>query len=607
METKKFLFRTRWKSYLPSLVFLLFPLLILPSIKSFFSPNTLIGSICLALLIRFSLTNQVLPLRLLKSKDAYAGYYYHHHTTRAFAITPLFSVLYFYLVTLVIMDDPTPPLLGLVMGYTVCGMLYCGIGYISYLSFETRSLIILEDYRRLFDRQFAHALFLVLAALIEVVGILYFLQPHIEEKIEIHQVLKDPDSIFAKLVLAWLVLSVIAVGSFRFFSKQIPSSIFFLRSLPIVLLVSSCSVSISEQLLVIMEVDSYFLGFQRNVQILLFLFLAIAVSSLLFYWAGRREDPESLPLLRTPDFRGGRALSRLFLVIILIPFAISMIGLEEGGVIASLLVASIPLLSIRQKMRLDSLIAERTLELEEENSRKTQELEQARQLQLAMLPQVPPALPHIEIAWYMETATEVGGDYYDYSLAEDGTLTVALGDATGHGMQSGVVVTATKSLFQSMANTPGIVETFTAMSHSIRGLNLERLHMAMAMVKIKDYKLRISSAGIPPLLLYRADTGAVEEILVAGMPIGSSSSFPYQQEEFDLHPTDTLVLMTDGLPERLNPQEEEFGYPRTSELFSRIAELPPDEICRRLTQGGEEWAEGKPQDDDITFVVIKMK
>ncbi|MBT4504385.1 MAG: SpoIIE family protein phosphatase [Gemmatimonadetes bacterium] len=284
-----------------------------------------------------------------------------------------------------------------------------------------------------------------------------------------------------------------------------------------------------------------------------------------------------------------------------------MIGLEEGGVIASLLVASIPLLSIRQKMRLDSLIAARTLELEEENRRKTQELEQARQLQLAMLPQTAPELPHLEIAWYMETATEVGGDYYDYSLAEDGTLTVALGDATGHGMQSGVVVTATKSLFQSMADTPGIVETFTAMAHSIRGLNLERLHMAMAMVKIEDYKLRLSSAGIPPLLLYRADTHTIEEILVAGMPIGSSASFPYRQEEFDLHPGDTLALMTDGLPERLNPREEEFGYPRTCELFAEAAELAPGEICRCLTQGGEEWAKGKPQDDDITFVVIKMK
>ena len=50
----------------------------------------------------------------------------------------------------------------------------------------------------------------------------------------------------------------------------------------------------------------------------------------------------------------------------------------------------------------------------------------------------------------MFTATEVGGDYYDFDLGDDGTLTVAIGDATGHGMRAGTLVTATKSLFQAL-------------------------------------------------------------------------------------------------------------------------------------------------------------
>jgi serine phosphatase RsbU (regulator of sigma subunit) len=242
-----------------------------------------------------------------------------------------------------------------------------------------------------------------------------------------------------------------------------------------------------------------------------------------------------------------------------------------------------------------------------ENARKTQELEQARQLQLSMLPSDKPSTPLLDISWYMETATEVGGDYYDYSLADDGSITITLGDATGHGLQAGTVVTAAKSLFQSLADQPSIVDSFRVMSRSLKGMNLPRLGMAMTICKITDHKLLISSAGIPPALLYRDNTKEIEEIEIGGMPLGYSTSFQYQQEEYVLNPGDTLVLMSDGLPERLNSQDEELGYPKTQQLFAEAAEMAPDAICAHLAAGGDEWAKGREQEDDVTFVVMKMK
>ena len=65
--------------------------------------------------------------------------------------------------------------------------------------------------------------------------------------------------------------------------------------------------------------------------------------------------------------------------------------------------------------------------------------------------------------------------------------------------------------------------------------------------------------------------------------------------------------MSDGLPERLNNQDEELGYPRTQQLFLEAAERTPEEICQHLAQGGDEWADGRPQDDDVPFVVLKVK
>jgi serine phosphatase RsbU (regulator of sigma subunit) len=85
-----------------------------------------------------------------------------------------------------------------------------------------------------------------------------------------------------------------------------------------------------------------------------------------------------------------------------------------------------------------------------------------------MLPKQLPQLPHLDIAVYMRTATEVGGDYYDFHIGMDGTLTVVLGDATGHGMKAGTMVTTTKSLFNVLAPNPNIVETFHEMTTMLK-------------------------------------------------------------------------------------------------------------------------------------------
>lgn len=243
----------------------------------------------------------------------------------------------------------------------------------------------------------------------------------------------------------------------------------------------------------------------------------------------------------------------------------------------------------------------------EENARQAQELEDARNLQLSMLPQDKPPTPQLDISWHMETATEVGGDYYDYTLDSDGNLTIVLGDATGHGMQAGTVVTASKTLFQSMGNEPQIVETFSAMSRGLKNMNFPRLGMAMTMVKLHDNHLRLSSAGMPPMLLYRTTTGKVEEVLLEGMPLGYTALAEYEEREFELSAGDTVLLMSDGLPERMNAADEWLDYPKTLEAFESVGDLTPDEIIEHMVGIGEAWADGRENDDDESFVCLKFK
>jgi hypothetical protein len=237
----------------------------------------------------------------------------------------------------------------------------------------------------------------------------------------------------------------------------------------------------------------------------------------------------------------------------------------------------------------------RCLMLAAENGRRANELGEARKLQLSMLPRDVPVHAYLDIAWYMETATEVGGDYYDCSLGPDGTPTLALGDATGHGMMAGTIVTAAKSLFKAFADRPVITEAFTAMSRSPQGMNLPRLGMAMAMIRIRDHHLTVSSAGTPPVLIYRAASSEIEEVEIPGVPLGCPATSPYQQRELDLCPGDVLVLVSDGLPERRNAQDEELGYPATQALFREAVDKDPGGICRHLADGGGGWAGEDPR------------
>jgi serine phosphatase RsbU (regulator of sigma subunit) len=244
--------------------------------------------------------------------------------------------------------------------------------------------------------------------------------------------------------------------------------------------------------------------------------------------------------------------------------------------------------------------------LEAENERKTRELEEARELQLSLLPKTLPQHPEIDIAVFMKTATEVGGDYYDF-FQDDGALTVVIGDAAGHGVRAGTMVTVVKGLLTARAGHLELPSMLQEATRAIKQMNLGRMHMAVSMVRVREGRILASSAGIPPPLIYRAATGATEEVGLAGMPLGSLQDAAYRQWDSELQPGDTVLLMTDGFPELLDRERNQVGYPRVRQLFASSAAREPEAIITELSAAVEEWTGGEPPDDDITFVVLKAK
>ena len=245
--------------------------------------------------------------------------------------------------------------------------------------------------------------------------------------------------------------------------------------------------------------------------------------------------------------------------------------------------------------------------LQSENLRQTQELDAARDLQLSMLPETMPEHQTVALAAFMQTATEVGGDYYDFNLADDGTLTLAIGDATGHGTKAGTMVTATKSLWHAFSGEPDLVVVLQKSSRALKQMGLPKLYMALALARVQDHTLELAGAGMPPALVYRAATRHVETIPLKGMPLGGPGTFPYQKTCVLLSAGDTVMLMSDGFPELFNAEGEMLGYERAVTVFDEVADRSPEEIIEHFKESASTWMNGRAQDDDVTFLVMRVK
>lgn len=244
--------------------------------------------------------------------------------------------------------------------------------------------------------------------------------------------------------------------------------------------------------------------------------------------------------------------------------------------------------------------------IQADNDRKTKELEDARKLQLSMLPKELPQVPNLDIAVYMKTATEVGGDYYDFNVDARGNLTVLVGDATGHGMMSGMMVSIMKTFFTSKRSRIDLIDFFENANNSIKEMQLGRLMMALIGVQITSDKIIATNAGMPSLLYYRNKSRKAGEFVSNNLPLGGMKNTKYLVKGVRYEKGDTVLLMSDGFAELENSQNEQYGYERIKEKFRSLVHKTSNEIIEELKVTASEWTDGTEPDDDVTFVVIKF-
>ncbi len=243
--------------------------------------------------------------------------------------------------------------------------------------------------------------------------------------------------------------------------------------------------------------------------------------------------------------------------------------------------------------------------LEAEDARKTRELEAARAIQVSMLPGEVPQHSTVRLGAFLQTATEVGGDYYDFDVDGD-VLTVAVGDVTGHGLRAGMMTTVVKSLFTHSSRDPDLLGLMRRASATLTRMSLPSLAVALGLVRVRRHEVEIAGAGLPPALHYRAGTGGVERIRLDGLPLGVDLPLevPYSHTAFTVAPGDVIVLMSDGLPELFDRRGEMFGAEGAERVLKGHAAGPPDALVLALAQAGLDWSGGGALDDDVTIVAL---
>lgn len=347
------------------------------------------------------------------------------------------------------------------------------------------------------------------------------------------------------------------------------------------------------------------------------LFLEDALNEGLFTGNKYVKENKIRSVLCSPIFHQGKLVGMIYLENNLTDHAFTESHLEVLNILSSQLAISLENAKLYNEMRelnkeLKQEIEDRKRSEEErikimaESRRKTEELEQARNYQLSMLPDHPPEMPDMEIATFLKTASEVGGDYYDFFPNGGDHMLTVTGDATGHGMSAGLMVAMTKAALNAIDNK-NPREMLEYLNRVIRNIEARRLHMALNLVQFTDHRLSFSSAAMPPVFLLQQEQQTVEEILLPGPPIGSMHRVAYEQVEMPFNEGDALVMMSDGLPESFNNNDEQLGYKPIRNCLQASVNKSAEEIKTSLVELQKKWAGEVANKDDITILVIKRR
>ncbi len=258
---------------------------------------------------------------------------------------------------------------------------------------------------------------------------------------------------------------------------------------------------------------------------------------------------------------------------------------------------------------------------ERERLRMRGELADARKIQLSMLPAGDPDIDWLDLSGVCLPAVEVGGDYFDYIRLDDDAFVLVMADVAGHGVASGLLIAGLRSsLYVLHEHLRSPAEVLDRLNLMVRESVRHRTFVTVSVALVERLprgqggqggggtgRIRVASAGHPPVLHWRAADGSVREVGAEAPPLGTRLPATYREDAVDLAPGDLVLLYTDGLVEAVDYRTDAFGFDRLEEALAQAAATGAARAVRNDLLDSVARFKGETlQADDLSIIVARF-
>jgi sigma-B regulation protein RsbU (phosphoserine phosphatase) len=251
----------------------------------------------------------------------------------------------------------------------------------------------------------------------------------------------------------------------------------------------------------------------------------------------------------------------------------------------------------------------------EDHLRLHQSMDLAMKVQQKLLPGENPQIPGLDIAGKSIYCDETGGDYYDFlefGGEKDGKISVVVGDVSGHGISSALLMASARAFLRQRISLPGTLGQIISDVNGQLAKDVAESHNFMTLFYLRigheQNTLEWVRAGHDPAIFYDPKTRSFEALEGEGIPLGVEESWVYtENKKTDVSKGQIIVLATDGFWEAQNAAGEMFGKDRIYDLIRANSALSAKGILNILMDMLHRFTRGKNFEDDVTLMVIKIR
>ncbi len=238
------------------------------------------------------------------------------------------------------------------------------------------------------------------------------------------------------------------------------------------------------------------------------------------------------------------------------------------------------------------------------------ELSVATNIQMSMLPAEFPDTDEYRLSAMMDPAKEVGGDFYDFFMLDEKHVAVVVADVSGKGVPAALFMVIGKTLLKTHTLLKGnLSEVFSGVNNLLCENNSESLFITAfeAVIDLETGDVVYVNAGHEIPFIKRKDGNFEQQKPVPGFVLAAMEDMRYKIGTMHLEPGDMLFQYSDGVPEALNPEEEQYGMGRLEKILNVCKDKSPEEMLPMVRADIEEFVAGANQFDDITMLCFEYK